>query len=140
MVSMRVVSVNLVRVVADSHAMGAVAAAPPAVPTLTAVFVDSTGRLCRGPLSEVWATPFVHAAPVRPFPSFPGAGQEGLSPAPGFSAEVGPCPWLGRAAVGFPAERELVLLAFLFAEELEPACRWQALDQFCGLRWSSSRA
>ena len=33
-----------------------------------------------------------------------------------------------------PAEPELALPAFLTAEEVEQACGWQALGQFCGLR------
>ena len=70
--------------------MGAVAAAPPAVPTLTAEFVDVTGRLCRRPLSEAWATPFEHAAPVRSLPSFRGQKNfTGLYYAATMDAHVG---------------------------------------------------
>jgi hypothetical protein len=52
--------------------MKALAAALSAVPALMADFADRNGRLCRGPLSEVWAEPFERAAPVRSFPSFRG--------------------------------------------------------------------
>ena len=58
----------------------------------------------------------------------------------GHSAEVCPGPSLGGAAIGLPAEPELVLPAFLLAEELKQACRWQALDQLCGLRSGSRLA
>ena len=39
------------------------------------------------------------------------------------------------AAVGLLAEPELLRAAFLPTEEAELACRWQALNQRCGLRW-----
>jgi hypothetical protein len=43
-------------------------------------------------------------------------------------------PALGGAAIGAAAESEVVLTAFLHAEELNQAGRWQTLDQLCSLR------
>src|SRR5690348_8361396 len=93
--------------------MGAVAAAPPAVPTLTVEFVDGTGRLCRRPLSEAWATPFERAAPVRSFPSFRGqVNFTGLYYAATMDAHVGFESWLERdVAMTLDFDPEVVAFA-----------------------------
>ena len=89
---------NLVRVVVDSAVMeGLATVAQPGVPVLTAEFVNRAGSRCRGPLSEVWASPFEHAAPVRSFPSFRGqANFTGLYYAATMDAHVGFESWLER--------------------------------------------
>jgi hypothetical protein len=43
-------------------------------------------------------------------------------------------PALGGAAIGATAKSEVVLTAFLHAEVLKQAGRWQTLDQLCSLR------
>ena len=83
----------------DSAAMEgrAAAAAPPIDPALAAEFIDSAGTRCRGLLTEVWATPFERAAPVRSFPSFKGqVNFTGLYYAATMDAHVGFESWLER--------------------------------------------
>ena len=76
---------------------GLASAAAPTVPVLAAEFIDSAGTRCRGPLSEVWATSFERAAPVRSFPSFRGQDNfTGLYYAATMDAHVGFESWLER--------------------------------------------
>ena len=67
------------------------------VSAFVAEFVDSTGARRRGPLSQVWATPFERVAPVRSFPSFRGqVNFTGLYYAATMNAHVPFESWLER--------------------------------------------
>ena len=60
-------------------------------------FTGSGGGRCRGPLGELWSTPFERAAPVRSFPSFRGqASFPGLYYAATMDAHVGFESWAER--------------------------------------------
>lgn len=77
---------------------GLSAAVRPVVPVFEVEFTGgSAGRCCRGPLAELWGTPFERAAPVRSFPSFRGqASFPGLYYAATMDAHVGFESWLER--------------------------------------------
>jgi hypothetical protein len=76
---------------------GSAAAVRSAVPTFEVEFVGSAGGCCRGPLGELWSTPFERAVPVRSFPSFRGqASFPGLYYAATMGAHVGFESWLER--------------------------------------------
>jgi len=77
---------------------GLSAAARLVVPVFEVEFTggDADGR-CRGPLGELWGTPFERVAPVRSFPSFRGqVSFPGLYYAATMDAHVGFESWLER--------------------------------------------
>lgn len=75
---------------------GSAVAACSVVPVFEVEFTGS-GGCCRGPLGELWSTPFERAAPVRSFPSFRGqASFPGLYYAATMDAHVGFESWLER--------------------------------------------
>jgi hypothetical protein len=118
--------------------MKALAAALSAVPALMADFADSNGRLCRGPLSEVWAEPFERAAPVRSFPSFRGQKNfTGLYYADTMDAHVGFESWLERdVAITLDFDAEVVAFSsqpFCLSWREDGKRRWHPPDFFARL-------
>ena len=77
---------------------GSAAAVRPVIPAFGVEFTGgSAGGCCRGPLGELWGTPFERAAPVRSFPSFRGqVSFPGLYYAATMDAHVGFESWLER--------------------------------------------
>ena len=121
---------------------GLSAAARPVIPAFEVEFTggDADGR-CRGPLGELWSTPFERVAPVRSFPSFRGqVSFPGLYYAATMDAHVGFESWLERDVammLDFDPAVVAVLLAAVLADLgagrraaaacpglLRPAGRW----------------
>jgi hypothetical protein len=77
---------------------GLSAAARLVVPVFEVEFTGGDGdSRCRGPLGELWGTPFERVAPVRSFPSFRGqVSFPGLYYAATMDAHVGFESWLER--------------------------------------------
>jgi hypothetical protein len=76
---------------------GSVTAADAVILAFEVEFTGSAGCCCRGPLGELWSTPFERVAPVRSFPSFRGqASFSGLYYAATMDAHVGFESWLER--------------------------------------------
>ncbi len=66
-------------------------------PAFEVEFAGGAGGCCRGPLGELWSTPFERAVPVRSFPSFRGqVSFPGLYYAATMDAHVGFESWLER--------------------------------------------
>ena len=76
---------------------GSAAAVRSVMPTFEVEFAGSAGGCCRGPLGELWSTPFERVAPVRSFPSFRGqVSCPGFYYAATMDAHVGFESWLER--------------------------------------------
>ena len=90
---------------------GLATAARTGVTAFVAEFMDSTGARCHGLLTEVWATPFERAAPVRSFPSFRGqVNFTGLYYAPS----------LNKVLKDFERDR-LITVRYAAVDVLDPA-------------------
>jgi hypothetical protein len=76
---------------------GSAAAVRPVIPPFGVEFTGSDGGCCRGPLGQLWCTPFEQVAPVRSFPSCRGqVSFPGLYYAATMDAHVGFESWLER--------------------------------------------
>jgi hypothetical protein len=76
---------------------GSTAAVRSVIPAFGVEFTGSDGGRCRGPLGELWGTPFEQVAPVRSFPSARGqVSFPGFYYAATMDAHVGFESWLER--------------------------------------------